>query len=379
MLPTAARSTALLAIALLATASHVNAAFPSMPGPKANAVVDGRWIAGWATPPSSSSSSSSSSSLTSPAAEGRAGSVIEAYRTESVMELLQRARRAAPKERLELEERATAESLRALVSRGLERGADTAARTEAVRALGALSTKLEIACALKVLDGEGSRPNYIASDAAVRRALFAAMAKEPQLGQRALVEFAVCGDDHVRAHAADALPDELAPSALDELIRLLGSDRELYINRAASVAATHPAAILIPALVSAQYAPPKPKRGDEAWIAIGTARSYIQNQIPVVGDSSTSFQPVIGTLYEGSLLRIMESMVEIYRTEVHVALEEVVVHHTGQPAPPLGYERDRWLAWYRDEFPKLVALRQAELQESGEVKRARSTSGARDS
>jgi hypothetical protein len=92
MLPTAARSTALLAIALLAiallaiallaTASPVNAAFPSMPGPKANAVVDGRWIAGWATPPSSSSSSSSSSSLTSPAAEGRAGSVIEAYRTE---------------------------------------------------------------------------------------------------------------------------------------------------------------------------------------------------------------------------------------------------------------------------------------------------------
>jgi len=371
MLSTAAGATVLLATALHAPAASVSAAFVATSPQSA--------VPSSSPPRSSSGASSSASAPQSTAVDGHAGSPLEAYRTEAVMDLVQRAARAAPKERIELEERATAEALRTLVSRGLARGAEAAPRAEALRALAGLSTRREIACALKVLDGEGSRPNYIASDADARRALFAAMAREPQLGQRALVEFAVCGDDHVRAHAADAMPDELAPSALEELIRLLGSDRELYINRAASIAAAHPAAILIPALVSAQYAPPKPKRGDEAWIAIGTARSYIQNQIPVVGDSSTSFQPVIGTLYEGSLLRIMESMVEIYRTEVHVALEDVVVQQTGLPAPPLGYERERWLAWYRDEFPRLAALRQAELRESGEAKRARSSGGARDS
>jgi hypothetical protein len=317
---------------------------------------------------------------TPPAVDPRGSApALEPYRTKQVSELMDRARRAAPEERAELEERATAQALRELVARGLAKSSTAAEHAAAVKALRALSSRVEIACALKVLDGEGSRPNFIASDPAVRRALFAAMATEPSLGQAKLVEFAVCGDDHVRAHAADALPDELAQAALDELVRLLGSGRELHINRAASIASSHPAASLIPALVNAQYAPPKPKKGDEAWIAIGTARNYVQNQIPIVGDSSTSFQPVIGTVYEGSLLRIMESMVEICRTEVHVALEDVVVHNTGMPAPPLGYERERWLAWYRDEFPRLAALRQAELEQAGEMRRAKTTEGARDS
>lgn len=317
---------------------------------------------------------------TPPAVDPRgSSSALEPYRTKQASELMDRAGRAAPQERAELEERATAQALRELVARGLGKSSAAPEHAAAVKALRALSSRVEIACALKVLDGEGSRPNFIASDPSVRRALFAAMATEPNLGQAKLVEFAVCGDDQVRAHAADALPGELAQAALDELVRLLGSGRELHINRAASIASSHPAASLIPALVNAQYAPPKPKKGDEAWIAIGTARNYVQNQIPIVGDSSTSFQPVIGTVYEGSLLRIMESMVEIYRTEVHVALEDVVVHNTGMPAPPLGYERERWLAWYRDEFPRLAALRQAELEQAGEMKRAKTTEGARDS
>jgi hypothetical protein len=252
-------------------------------------------------------------------------------------------------------------------------------RRTGIATLARLSTPLELACALKVLDGEGSRPNFIACDADVRRALFSALARETTIGQAELVAYAVTGDDPIRQHAADALPDTLSDAALARLAGFLGSDRELHINRAASIASAHASAALIPALIQAQYAPPRERKGDEAWIAIGKQTRYVQNQIPIVGDASTSFQPVLGTIYEGSLLRIMESMVEIYRTEVHIGLERVVEQTTGMPAPPLGYDTDRWMTWYRDEFPALAARHADSIRRALEEERTVTTPGARES
>jgi hypothetical protein len=313
-----------------------------------------------------------------------ASRTLDRYTDDAIDRLRAQAARAGARQRAELEMHVTSALLRNLVARALHPAhgmppvhADD--RQAGIEALTTLTTPLELACALRVLDGEGSRPNFIASDAAVRRALFSALARESTIGQAELVAFAVTGDDPVRQHATDALPDTLSEAALARLSRLLGSDRELHINRAASIASAHASAALIPALIQAQYAPPREKKGDEAWIAIGKQTRYVQNQIPIVGDASTSFQPVLGTIYEGSLLRIMESMVEIYRTEVHISLARVVEQTTGMPAPPLGYDTDRWMTWYRDEFPALAARHADSIRRAQEEERTVTTPGARES
>lgn len=255
----------------------------------------------------------------------------------------------------------------------------TSERNAALETLAALRSPIELTAALKVLAGEGSRPDFIACDMEVRRALFAALAKEPTVGEPALVRFALAGSGNVRQRALDALPDKLSPKAQAELAGFLESQREFEINQAASIASAHSAAALIPSLIDAQYEPPRAKRGDEAWIAQGTSIHYVQNAIPVVGGSSTSFQPVIGTIFEGSLLRIMESMVEIYRTEVHESLAMIVEQETGKPAPPFGYDQARWMAWYRTEYPKLAAAHRADVEQAATAATTRTTRSTKDS
>ena len=168
----------------------------------------------------------------------------------------------------------------------------------------------------------------------------------------------------------------MPPEALALLADELASGRERFINRAAMIAGAHGAATLIPNLIAAQYEAPREKRGDEAWIAIGKSISYIAGAVPIVGDASGAFQPVPGTIFEGSVLRIMESVVEIYRTEVHVALASTVERATGLPAPPFGYDRERWLAWYRDEFTALArahAALESQRETETTVRSGRST------
>jgi hypothetical protein len=276
------------------------------------------------------------------------------------------------------ERRATA-AIRSLVARGLSKDSPPSDYERAIATLEHLSGPIEIHAAIEVLGEHGAGPDRIKSEPAVRRALFRSLAAEPTVGQARLVEFAVTAQDPVRKQAADALPITLSGPARSELMRWLRSGRELYTNRAASIAGAHPAAELIPSLVSAQYAPPRVKRGDEAWIAIGQSVHYVQGQIPVVGAGSAAYQPVIGTIYEGSLFRVMESVVEIYRTEVHFNLGRVAEELTGQPPPPFGYDEDRWMEWYRHDFPRLAAERRLELERQREESNSRSTPSNRDS
>jgi hypothetical protein len=252
-------------------------------------------------------------------------------------------------------------------------------RAASLAVLAGLGSSGELRAAIEILEGEGIRPNLFKTDPQVRRALFSAMARDREFGQPRLVALAVTADDPIGTRASDALPKTLSTAALAEIARQLGSSRELHVNRAAALASAHAAAELIPALVSAQYAPPRAQqKGDEAWIAIGKTVHYVQNVIPIVGGASTSFQPVIGTVYEGSLLRVMESKVEIFRTEVHDSLAAVIEETTGQPAPPFGYDSDRWMVWYRDEFPLLAEAHRVAREDAATAGRTRTTPAGRD-
>ncbi len=261
-------------------------------------------------------------------------------------------RERAPRRQAALLARRRQAALRALVAEGLLGAPD--ARRDALALLPSAVRLVGADATLRILEGEGSRPDLLRSDPEVRRRALAEFRRLPGDGPSTLVGLAVEADEPVRLDALASLPEELPPAALARLSAALRSSRELHVNRAAMIAGAHGAAALIPDLIAAQYEPPRERRGDEAWIAIGKSISYIAGAVPVVGDASGAFQPVPGTIFEGSVLRIMESVVEIYRTEVHVALASVVERATGEPAPPFGYDRERWLAWHRESYPALA-------------------------
>ncbi len=270
-------------------------------------------------------------------------------------------------------------ALAALQREGLSDAASAEERAQALGTLRELTTRVELDCAVTGLSGAGGRANVLNSAPDVCKSLFAALARNDDFGHAALIDFAVTGDDRIRQDALDALPEVASCNAEGALARFLASNRELHINRAAMIASAHASAALIPALIQAQYAPPREKKGDEGWIAIGKTTAYVQGMIPVVGDASGAFQPIVGTIFEGSLLRIMESVVEIYRTEVHASLAAVIDRTTGEPAPALGYERDQWLAWTRDELPPLLARKTQRDVEAANVAATRTTRPDSDS
>ena len=293
------------------------------------------------------------------------------------------AQRSSGKRSIErIEKEIRLDCLRTLVAQGLSIPAVngvTPERTQALKTIAALSQPVELFDAARILEGEGFRKNLIASEPDVARAYFAALATDPILGQTKLVQYGVTGSDEVSLLARETLPRELSPNAINLLRASLAGQRERDINRAAMIAGTHPAGALIPSLIQAQFeqtsAPPE---GDEAWIAIGKSTTYIAGLVPVVGNGSGAFQPIPGVVFEGSILRIMESAVTIYRTEVHQALVATVEQTTGQPAPPFGLDRDRWMAWYRNEYPQLASAYRREAVEKALADDVRSSPARAD-
>ncbi|MFN5496498.1 MAG: hypothetical protein ACK5C3_07975, partial [bacterium] len=279
----------------------------------------------------------------------------------------QAARDHAARRVLDSERDIRREALRELGRRGFtvdSRNGVTAERTAALELIAALRHPAELADAVEVLSGEGFREDLIAAESDVRTALFRALASEPSFGQPRLVLFGVGRNEAVAAAARDALPARLSPPALNAVRIALAGPREQTINQAAMIAGAHPAGSLIPSLIQAQFEEAEPpQQGDEAWIAIGKSTAYVAGLVPVVGNGSGAFQPIPGVVYEGSVLRIMESAVTIYRTEVHQALAVTIERTTGQPAPPFGFDRDRWIAWYQNEYPQLAQAHQRELME----------------
>lgn len=316
-----------------------------------------------ATPTESVDSRAGSNGLATAIASSE---LIRSYRNEKVDALIAKPLGASPERQAERLREITLAAARELVSRGLSDTAAAQDRTEAIDAIQRLHSQTELAAALKVLQGEAGRANLVASDSEVRGALMKALANDATTGHVALVQFAVEESDPVRASALAAMPDRLSDKAEASLAAYLAGDRELFVNRAASIASAHAGAALIPPLIAAQSTPPRQKRGDEAWIAIGKSISYVADVVPVVGDASGAFQPVPGTVFEGSVLRIMESVVTIYRTEVYFSLRRVVERTTGQPAPPFGWDAFAWSQWYENEFPALAA-KHAEREARGSM------------
>lgn len=216
-------------------------------------------------------------------------------------------------------------------------------RARGLEALSELTDPLAFMPMIEALAGE-------ADD--VWLALLDHFADQGDEGQAALAWVAI-HDRHaaIRAEAGRRLVRPAEAPVLGVLDRGLRSPHDEVANRAGLVAGAVDALQAIPLLIFAQAAPGADEpRGDLAWIAIQKQRAFIAALIPIVGENVVAYQPIPGVVSEGVIIRVVDAVVIIYRTEIHRSLVAMTSRDWGQPTDHLGYDMERWWAWYNSEY-----------------------------
>lgn len=98
-----------------------------------------------------------------------------------------------------------------------------------------------------------------------------------------------------------------------------------------------------------------------ADIIIGTQQAFIADLQPVVGDNAVAFDPTLGVVTDGTVLRILGASVVTYRTEVNRALVGLADSGwDGRSTASLGWDNSAWRAWYANEFKPYRAKLEAQ-------------------
>lgn len=187
----------------------------------------------------------------------------------------------------------------------------------------------------------------------VRLAVLDHFIEQGDSGQAALAWTAIHHeDDAIRNEAALRM---VSPASTEVMRVLDGALRSRYhrvANNAGALAGALNAVRAIPTMMFAQVAsdPRGDQEGDLAWIAIQTQQTFVADLQPVVGDSSGAFQPVVGVINEGVVLRVTDAVVIVFRTEVHQALVNMSSRAWGRSTEHLGYDRRAWWRWYNEQF-----------------------------
>lgn len=187
----------------------------------------------------------------------------------------------------------------------------------------------------------------------VRLAVLDHLAKQEEDGMAVLAWIAITDDDPAIRHEASKRLASPAPDrVLEQLDMALRSPDHTVAMHAAVLAGTLDAVEMIPLLIFAQAAgtPANQQTGDLAWIAIETQRAYVAGLVAVAGDASGAFQPIIGKISEGAILRIVDAVVIVYRTEVHRTLVAMTSNDWDQPTDGLNYNINAWWHWYNEEY-----------------------------
>ncbi|MEX2219031.1 MAG: hypothetical protein WD749_09750 [Phycisphaerales bacterium] len=101
-----------------------------------------------------------------------------------------------------------------------------------------------------------------------------------------------------------------------------------------------------------------------AWILVGTQQAFVADLTPVIGDSAVAFDPTIGVVTEGVVLRVIDANVITYRTEVHYALVRTTSEAWGKPTGHMGWDNRQWHRWYTEEFKPHLARQAREREEA---------------
>lgn len=114
-------------------------------------------------------------------------------------------------------------------------------------------------------------------------------------------------------------------------------------------------------------------QGDDsalAYILIGQQVAFVSDLQPVVGDNAVAFDPTVGVVTDGVILRVIDAYVITYRVDVHNALTALSSEGWGgQPTTQFGWDNKKWQEWYTTEFvpyrEKLAAAAGQEIPSSG--------------
>lgn len=102
-----------------------------------------------------------------------------------------------------------------------------------------------------------------------------------------------------------------------------------------------------------------------AWIMVATQEAFVADLTPVVGDSAVAFDPTIGVVTEGVVLRVIDAVVITYRVEVHNYLVGLSTEAWGQRTDYLGWDNQAWNQWYARDFKPFLAEQAAQRELAG--------------
>lgn len=103
-----------------------------------------------------------------------------------------------------------------------------------------------------------------------------------------------------------------------------------------------------------------------AYIFVGRQITFVADLTPVVGQNAVAFDPTIGVLTEGTVLRITDAVVKVYNVALHNTLSTWASAAWGRPTDHLGWDINAWLAWYHDDLlPHIAAQRAAAERANG--------------
>ncbi len=113
----------------------------------------------------------------------------------------------------------------------------------------------------------------------------------------------------------------------------------------------------IPYLIQAQAEPRRRnvRKGAIAQIVVGTQQAFVANLTPVVANNAVGYQPTIGVVSSGTVLRVMDAVVWAYRTDVHSDLVALSSEAWGHSTAEMGYDQREWFDWYENEFKPSLA------------------------
>jgi len=193
-------------------------------------------------------------------------------------------------------------------------------------------------------------------------------------GQAGLAYAAISTEDRgFRDAAAQRIERPATSSVLMVIDGGLRDRRHRIVNASGWLAGQIQAIEAIPPMIFGQaVGGTVPQGGDLAWIAVGTTTSYVANVVPVVGGNAGAFQPVIGLIREGSLLRVMDAVVTVdssgvvgdhrrrdfragsgvvvYRLDLHNALVAMTSAEWGRSTDHLQFDLPAWYRWFNEEF-----------------------------
>lgn len=191
---------------------------------------------------------------------------------------------------------------------------------------------------------------------------------DAEYGQPSVAYMAIFSDDADRREIAmSRLAETGEANARTRFVieRALRSRNHSIVNAGAIAAGQLKLFEAIPLLITSQAGRAAVEgQGDLAFIAIGTQRYFVSDLQPVVGDNSAGFDPQLSSLFEGTVMRIQDAVVEFKRIPVNNVLLGLVEDDFGQPVD-FGFDIPAWRHWYNTEYipHKLAQIEQQQQQQ----------------